>query len=159
MTINIRQKGASAEREVAKMLNGIIVEVATALGYPPDKVEAAGACVQRNQNQSAVGGCDLSNVFGIAVEVKRQEQLSVETWWKQTKAAATRNNELPLLIWRQSRKAWRVRTYAWLPLPGAEPGTWSRQKMIVAEFDVDTFKSWFAEWVRGRLEQGWEIKT
>jgi hypothetical protein len=157
--INVRTKGADAEREVAKMLNAIIVEVATAMGYPPEQVEAARRCVQRNQNQTAVGGCDLTNVFGIAIEVKRQETLSLGTWWQQCVAAAERNNELPLLIWRQNKKPWRVRTYGWLALPGSEPGSWSRQKMIVAEFDIDTFKSWFAEWVRGRLEQGWEIKS
>jgi hypothetical protein len=159
VTINVRQKGAQGEREVAKMLNAIIVEVATAMGYPPERVEAAARCVQRNQNQTAVGGCDLSNVFGIAVEVKRQQDLSIPAWWRQAVAAAERNNELPLLIYRQNNKPWRVRTYAWLALPGSEPGSWSRQKMIVAEFDVETFKSWFAEWVRGRLEQGWEIKS
>ncbi len=159
MGINIRQKGAEGEREVAKMLNAIIVQVATAMGYPPEQVEAAAKSVQRNQNQSAVGGCDLSNVFGISIEVKRQEQLSINTWWAQCVAAAERNNELPLLIWRQNKKPWRIRTYAWLPLPGAEPGSWSRQKMILAEFDKETFEAWFAEWVRGRLEQGWEIKS
>ncbi len=158
MGINIRQKGAEGEREVAKMLNAIIVEVATALGHPPEQVEAAQRCVQRNQNQSAVGGCDLTNVFGISIEVKRQEQLAIGTWWQQCVAAAQRNHELPLLIWRQNGKKWRVRTYAWLPLPD-DNGTWAKQKMIVAEFDVDTFKAWFAEWVRGRLAQGWEIKS
>ncbi len=157
--VNIRTKGASAEREVATMLNGIIVQVMTGMGASPDDIEAAAKCVQRNQNQSAVGGCDLTNVFGISVEVKRQEQVSLGTWWAQTTKAAERNNELPLLIWRQSRKPWRVRTYAWLALPGGQPGQYNRQKMIVADFDVDTFKVWFAEWVRCRLEQGWELRT
>lgn len=157
--INIRQKGAGGEREVAKILNGIIVEVATAMAYPPEQVEAFQRSVQRNQNQTAVGGCDLTNVFGMAVEVKRQEQLSIGTWWKQCVAAAERNQELPVLIYRQNRKPWRVRTYAWLALPGSAPGAWNRQKMIVAEFDIDTFKAWFAQWVRGKLEQGYEVKT
>lgn len=159
MSINIRTKGASGERQIATMLNAIVVQVATAMGFDQAQVEAAAKCIQRNQNQSAVGGCDLTNVFGMAVEVKRQEQLSVGTWWKQCVAAAERNQELPVLIYRQNRKAWHIRTYAWLPLPGAEPGSWSRQQMIVAEFDEATFKSWFANWVKGRLEQGWEIKT
>lgn len=159
MTINVRTKGAQGEREVAAMLNGIIVEVMTAMAFPAEQITAAQKSVQRNQNQSAVGGCDLTNVFGMAVEVKRQENLAIPAWWRQTVAAAERNNELPVLIYRQNRKAWHVRTYAWLALPGADPGMWSRQQMIVAEFDIDTFKAWFANWVRGKLEQGWEVKS
>lgn len=159
MTINVRAKGANGEREVANMLNAIVVQVMTAMAFPAAEIEAAQRSVQRNQNQSAVGGCDLSNVFGMAVEVKRQEQLAVPAWWRQCVAAAERNNELPVLIYRQNRKAWHVRTYAWLALPGADPGSWSRQQQIVAEFDIDTFKAWFAHWVRGKLEQGWEVKS
>ncbi len=159
MSINIRNKGASGEREVAKLLNTVVTEVMSAMAYTAEEVEAARTSVQRNQNQSAVGGCDLSNVFGMAVEVKRQESLQVPAWWRQTVAAAERNNELPVLVYRQNRKAWRVRTYAWLALPGAEPGSWSRQKMIVAEFDMDAFLAWFRDWVRGKLEQGWEVKS
>lgn len=156
--INIRQKGANGEREVAKILNAIVCDVMQSMGYPAEQVQAAQTSVQRNQNQSAVGGCDLSNVFGMSVEIKRQENLQVPAWWRQTTAAAERNNELPVLIYRQNRKAWHVRTYAWLALPGAEPGSWNRQQRIVAEFDMDTFKQWFAQWVRGKLEQGWEVK-
>lgn len=157
--INVVNKGKAGEREVATMLNGIVVEVMTAMAYPAEVIEAATKTVQRNQNQTAVGGCDLTNVFGMAVEVKRQEQLSIGTWWKQCVAAAERNNELPVLIYRQNRKAWKVRTYSWLALPGSAPGSWSRQQMIVAEFDIDTFKGWFAQWVRGKLEQGYEVKV
>jgi hypothetical protein len=159
MGINPRTKGAEGEREVARLLNSILVEVMTAMAFPADQIELAEKSIQRNQNQSAVGGCDLTNVLGMAVEVKRQEQLSVGTWWTQCVAAATRNNELPVLMYRQNRKPWRVRTYAWLALPGADPGAWSRQKMIVAEFDMEAFKEWFAQWVRGKLEQGWEVKS
>jgi hypothetical protein len=159
VTINVVNKGKAGEREVAAMLNGIVVEVMTAMAFPSDQIEAATKTVQRNQNQTAVGGCDLTNVFGMSVEVKRQEQLSIGTWWRQCTSAAERNNELPVLIFRQNRKPWRVRTYAWLALPGAAPGSWSRQRMIVAEFDIDTFKDWFAQWVRGKLEQGYEVKT
>ena len=158
-SINIRQKGANGEREVAKMLNNIIAGVMVEMGFPAEQVEAARSSVQRNQNQSAVGGCDLSNVFDMAVEVKRHENLQVPAWWRQCVSAAERNNELPVLVYRQNRRAWHVRTYAWLPLPGSEPGSWSRQQRVVAEFDIDTFKVWFAQWVRGMLEQGREVKT
>jgi hypothetical protein len=159
MTINVVNKGKTGEREVATLLNGIVVEVMSAMGYGADDIAAAAKTVQRNQNQTAVGGCDLTNVFGMAVEVKRQEQLAIPAWWRQCVAAAERNNELPVLIYRQNRRPWRIRTYAWLALPGADPGSWSRQQMIVAEFDLDSFKQWFAHWVRGKLEQGYEFRT
>lgn len=159
MGANPRTKGAGGEREVATMLNGIIVQVMTSMAFPAEQIALATKTVQRNQNQSAVGGCDLTNVFGMAVEVKRQEALSVPAWWRQTVASAERNNELPVLIYRQNRKPWHIRTYAWLILPGGDPGSWARQKQIVAEFDLDAFKAWFAEWVKGKLEQGWEIKA
>lgn len=159
MTINVVNKGKAGEREVATMLNGIIREVMTAMAFPAEQIEAAAKTVQRNQNQTAVGGCDLTNVFGMSVEVKRQETLSIPAWWRQCVAAAERNNELPVLIYRQNRKPWRVRTYAWLALPGGEPGQYDRQQMIVAEFDEASFKQWFGQWVKGKLEQGWEPRT
>lgn len=157
MTIDVRQKGANGEREVATALNGVVSRVMATMGYSADDIAAAARTVQRNQNQSAVGGCDLSNVFGMAVEVKRQETLSVPAWWRQCVVSAERGDELPVLVYRQNRKAWRVRTYAWLALPGADPGSWARQRRIVAEFDWETFLEWFAQWVQGRLEQGWRV--
>lgn len=159
MGINPRTKGAEGEREIAKLLNGIIVEVMTAMAFSAEDITAAAGSVQRNQNQSAVGGCDLTNVFGMAVEVKRQEVLAIPEWWRQTVKAAERNNELPVLIYRQNRKPWRVRTYGWLMLPGSAPGEWNRQQMAVCEFDIDTFKTWFFQWVNAKLQNGERIKV
>lgn len=158
MTIDIRQKGAEGEREVCKMLNSIIVEVMTSCGFPADSIAAATQSVQRNSNQSAVGGNDLCNTFGMSIEIKRQEALSIGTWWKQCKAAAERNNELPVLMYRQNRKPWHVVTYAFLHVPGSEPDSWSSQQ-VIAQFDIDQFKSWFRAWVLAKLEQGSEVRS
>lgn len=156
MTLNPRTKGAEGERQVVKLLTEIIVRVMGEEGYPENDIEAARKSVQRNQNQSAVGGNDLTNTFGMSIEVKRQEQLAVNQWWKQCETAALRNHELPVLIYRQNRKAWHVRTYAWLPLPGAE--MWAQAKAVV-EFDEATFKSWFEQWVRGKLKAGYQVRS
>lgn len=153
MAINVRQKGQTGEREVATLMNEIIQNVMREMKFPEDQVLAASNAVQRNQNQSAVGGNDLSNTFGLSIEVKRQENLSANTWWKQTVAAANRNNEVPVLMYRQNRKAWHIRTLVWLSLPNG------RQVQALAEFDIDTFKHWFQEWVKARLNDGHEVRT
>lgn len=154
--INIRQKGAEGERQVIKMLTPIIQDVMREMEFPEDKVTAALKMVQRNQNQSAVGGNDLSNTFGLSIEVKRQEQLAINTWWAQCEAAANRNNELPVLIFKQNNKPWRFITLGFLHCP-AEKGSWTSVRARV-EFNEETFKAWFRAWVRGQLLNGWEVR-
>lgn len=153
MGINIRQKGQQGEREIADMLNLIVYTVMKELDYSEDECLKGFNTVQRNQNQSAVGGNDLTNCFGLSIEVKRQEQLSVNTWWAQCLAAAERNNEMPVLMYRQNRKAWRIRTFVWVNLPGA------KHIRILGEFDIDSFKNWFAEWVKLKLLEGAEVRS
>lgn len=144
MSINIRAKGQNGEREVAETINAIIKTAMAQMGLtvPHDSI------VQRNQNQSAVGGNDLSNTFGVSIEVKRQEALSINTWWKQCLLAATRNNELPVLIFRQNRQAWRVMTYGWIDAAK------DKQMNVRIEIDWDTFKHWYFNWVLEKLKQG-----
>ena len=149
MSINIRQKGQEGEREVQRALEPIVRKVMSEGGYAlPDK-----PIVQRNQNQSAVGGSDLSNTFGMCIEVKRQEQLSINTWWKQCTTAATENNEHPVLLYRQNGKKWRCVTTLWLHLPGGA------QQQARAEMDWDSFLHWFEEWVRRTLAQGGVLRV
>lgn len=144
MGINIRQKGQEGERDIQRALEPIVRRLMTEGGFPlPVK-----PIIQRNQNQSAVGGSDLSNTFGLSIEVKRQESLSVNTWWKQCTKSAEELNEVPVLLYRQNGKKWKCVTFVWLGLPnGAQFGT-------RAEMDWDTFLAWFEEWVRRKLERG-----
>lgn len=142
--INIRQKGQEGEREIQRALEPIVRKLMLEGGYPlSDK-----PIVQRNQNQSAVGGSDLSNTFGLCIEVKRQEQLAINTWWKQCEAAAKDNDEHPVLVYRQNGKKWRCVTLVWLHLPGG------MQQQARAEMDWDSFLGWFEQWVRLKLVQG-----
>lgn len=151
--INIRQKGASGEREIATAMNIIIQQVMREQGFPDDKVLQAANCVQRNQNQSAVGGNDLSHTFGMSIEVKRQEQLSINSWWKQCVAAAAPNHELPVLIYRQNKMSWSVLTIGSLHLPGVDASSYGSHSARV-EFDWETFKAWFKQWVSRKLRNG-----
>lgn len=112
MGINIRAKGQNGEREIANDLNEIICSIHKRIGIPiPEK-----PLVQRNQNQSAVGGCDLSGTFGLAIEVKRQEQLAINTWWDQCEKSANELGQTPVLLFRQNGKKWRCILYTELAL-------------------------------------------
>lgn len=129
MGINIRQKGATGERQVADALNLIANRVLTAHGRPlPLK-----PLVQRNQNQSAVGGSDLTNPFGLCIEVKRQENLSINTWWEQCLQAKLEFGGLPILIFKQNREKWRVIMMLQCPIVDAP---------YRAEMNWDDFQDW-----------------
>lgn len=137
-TINIRAKGQNGEREIVSALEPIVQRLLKEGGYPvPDK-----PVVQRNQNQSAVGGCDLTGTYGMAIEIKRQEQLSVNTWWAQCVAAAKTNSEHPVLLYRQNGKKWKCVTLVWLQLPAGG------LKQTRAEFGWEEFLAWFEAWAR-----------
>ncbi len=156
MGIDVRAKGQSGEREVADMLNFIIYKAMQRAGYPEAECLKAMSTVQRNQNQSAVGGNDLTNCLGLSIEVKRQESLAVPQWWRQTVAAAQRNNEVPVLIYRQNRKPWHVR----LPIMIATPGEIAQGRLCtVGEIDIESFKAWFAEWAFQAIQLGKEVRT
>lgn len=144
-----RNKGGRGEREVVQLLNSIINQVILSQEWPHGHVEAARMCIQRNQNQSAIGGCDLNGVFGIAIEVKRQEQLNLNSWWTQCVEQAKRNNELPVLIYRQNHQPWRVVTMMQAPLPGARSSTYFR-----AEIEEEPFRIWFYQWVYYKMVAG-----
>jgi hypothetical protein len=144
MPINIRAKGATAERDIADDLNLIINMVRLELGIPvPGK-----QTVQRNQQQSAVGGCDLVGTFGLAIEVKRQEALSIGTWWAQCVKSAETLDELPVLLFRQNKAAWRCMISVQVPMPGSSSHIVTR-----AEIPYDVFKDYFRLIVKRELRK------
>lgn len=157
MGINIRTKGQTGEREIANALNDIVLEVCASKGYAvPDKPP-----VQRNQNQSAVGGSDLTNPFGLCIEIKRQEQISVNTWWKQCAQAAHEFGGLPVLIYRQNRKGWRVVMNLYFPWLAGEPA-----QAVRGEVEYEQFLLWFRTVVLYHVEhfnavgreRWWEVR-
>lgn len=106
--INIRAKGQNGEREVAELLENHIRSICDRMGiYVPDE-----RLFLRNQNQSSVGGSDLTNPFNLSIEVKRQEVQAVNGWWRQCVASAERSDAVPLLIYRRSRQPWQVCMWA-----------------------------------------------
>lgn len=145
--INIRQKGANGERQLATQLNDIVNALLLKHGIPlPDK-----PIIQRNQNQTAVGGNDLSNVFGLGIEVKRQENLNIEAWWRQCVQSSERNRDFPVLVYRQNKSAWRVVMFVWVQLPA---GAGDSACQIRGEIKWESFLSWFRLWVDKKLSNG-----
>jgi len=145
--IHVVNKGKTGEREVADAMNYCIYCAMKELGYPNEQCVAGMQTIQRNQIQTAIGGQDLINCFGLSVEVKRQETLSINTWWKQCVNDAEKTNTIPVLAYRQNKKPWRVRTYVWIPLPTGH------QMKVIAEIDWETYRMWFKEWVKFSLQK------
>lgn len=116
--VNIRDKGQGAEREVCDWLNAIYLKVLTSQSR--DLPEKRNYPFQRNQLQTAVGGSDIANPFKLDIEVKRQEALSINTWWKQTVASAARTNGIPILVFKQNRKPWRVLMFGIIPVDAVD---------------------------------------
>jgi Holliday junction resolvase len=84
-----RSKGARAERELCAMLEAEL-----------------GLKVRRNVDQARVGGADCVQVQGFAIEIKRRENLSRPTWWRQAVAQAATLGQEPMLFYRRSREPW-----------------------------------------------------
>ena len=124
MTINGRAKGASAERELAELLTAWAVEVGVVLD------------LKRNLEQVRGGGHDLVGLepYGMAVEVKRVEQLSIPAWWRQACQQAEAVGCTPVLAWRQNRKPWSFRIRAWLYPCSAQ---------LDADLEASHFKNWY----------------
>ena len=84
-----RAKGATAERELAAILAGLL-----------------GVVCKRQLGQERDGGCDIK-IGRARIQVKRCEMLALPAWWRQTVADAV--DGVPVLAWRQSGKKWTFR--------------------------------------------------
>lgn len=149
--MHVLNKGKNGEREIADLLRREIANVGQAQGFSPTVVSKAQDMVQRNQNQSANGGADIV-CFGVAIEVKRQEALSLNNWWKQcTKSAeditARGNPVVPVLLYRQNRQKWTCVMNMDMRLPNQDA------LRVRAETDLDSFLNWFHYWVIPYLKQ------
>lgn len=137
-----KQKGKQGEKEVVMLLQQVIDELYLPINCRP---------ILRQTEKSS--GFDLTGVHGLAFEVKRRETLQLNQWWLQAKAQAltatqqdTRGAKWrPVLIYRQNRQPWRVRTYAMLDLPLVSP---CQQVEVVSDMDFDQFLVWFKLYIQ-----------
>lgn len=79
-----KRKGERGEREV--------VELAKAHGFTH---------ARRNFGSGSQGGGDLTGIPGLCLEVKRQERIQLQAWWRQAMDAAA-PGEAPALAIRWS---------------------------------------------------------
>ena len=93
--MNIRKKGANAELELAKV---IMTGLRDHHGIEVD--------MTRNLEQVRSGGHDLNGLPHFSIEVKRQEKLSINTWWAQACTQAEELGRVPVLAYRQNFKDW-----------------------------------------------------
>lgn len=146
MSINIRQKGQSGEREVCDWLNGIAYRALKDEGLPyPTK-----PIFQRNQNQSAVGGSDITNPMLMCLEVKRQEQLDLNAWWKQCVTAAQQFGGRPIVVFRQNgKRKWRILIEANVAYQCGQAHSPMR-----CEISHEDFETFAYNWMRRMLQTG-----
>jgi len=143
--VNIRVKGATAERDIAERLNVVIRKILLEFTSNDEILNNHNYYVQRNQNQSAVGGNDLINTYGFGIEVKRQEILNINTWWEQCTTSAKKNSEIPVLLYRQTRKPWKCIMQGYIGLPKGQFGA------CRTEVEFETFLIAFEHHVRDKL--------
>lgn len=89
--INSRAKGASGERELAKLL----------------RTQGFTEARRGQQYCGASGDADVIGVKGIHIECKRQERVQDELWMKQAEDDA-RKGEIPVVIYRRNHEQWKV---------------------------------------------------
>jgi hypothetical protein len=101
--------------------------------------------LQRNYDQSALGGCDLIGIPGIALEVKRYQRGNVyrREWWQQACEQA-RHHEVPVLAYRFDQMKWQaVMPLQWL----ADEVVNDCQKIALMPFD-DFLNELESKWLR-----------
>jgi hypothetical protein len=124
-----RDKGARGEREVIDLLQPIVDTAYHAAGLEPPQLK------RTSSMQADGGGCDVHGLPWLALEVKRQEALLPEAWYRQCVQQATRD-QLPVLIYRQSKHPWRVRLLVQIAVTNT---------LVVADISIGDFLSYFAE--------------
>lgn len=148
--IDVRAKGHDFERSVATKLNAIVNGCLREGGYAaPTK-----PVIQRNQNQSAVGGDDLTGTFGLAIECKAVEALSPDAWWRQATASAKKGHKTAIVIYKQNRSPWQVMMECDIPYPH----TPERTMRVRVTLPYTAFEVWFEDWVNHCLKKGWVEK-
>jgi hypothetical protein len=140
-----RNKGAGGEREVIRLLQPIVDRVCAACGCPSFELIRDGR--QRYQKK-------LYDIFGLpwlSMEVKRVEnQSGIEGWWRQV-LAATKEGQIPVLLYRQNHGKWKVRVKVRIHCGGK--GASARYVRTVVTMTWEGFCAWFEQKLLSELER------
>lgn len=128
-----RNKGARGEREVIDLLQPIVDNAYRAVGKEPPRLQ------RTSSTQADGGGCDVCGLDWLALEVKRCETLQLDAWWRQCLAQA-KPGQLPVLVYRQNSRQWRVRL--WLL---------ALSTTVVADISIADFCNYFSAGLRLQL--------
>lgn len=120
MATNGKAKGKRGEREAAELLTSIL----GMSGVNHDKV------FHQVHEQSG----DIISIPGLSIEIKRQETLLVTTWWKQAERQAEREGVIPVLMYRQNRRNWRICLPAYLLSPRIKDGFIEVSELVFAQW-------------------------
>lgn len=128
-----RDKGKRGEREFAALIS-----------------ELTGYELTRNLNQSRESGHDLNGIEWISLEVKNQNVLKINDWWKQTVEQAKSCNKVPVLAYKIPYSGWRVRMQITELLGIKVPETvqWHYDICYTAEISAWGFVTYLNETVR-----------
>jgi len=98
--VNPRTKGQTGEREFARWM-----KLKLHLEHEPQR------CLEQVRFKGGgriQQGMDLVGCPPFCVEVKRQEKLSLRSWWCQAVAATTPEYPHPVVAFRQNRGKWAI---------------------------------------------------
>lgn len=129
--VNAKQKGKRGERELATFLQGIIVS---------HNLYVNDVFVDPQAN-----GADLISIPGLAMEVKRQENITIGPWWRQAVRQVIHNNRIPVLAYRQNRRPWMF----CLPLGQLLDNDDMSQYITLTD---RAFEKWFIKFLTGELK-------
>jgi len=91
--MNVRNKGARGERELANVLAGIV---------------GSARRTGQAQSQTDAPEADVEWLEGLLVESKRCERVEIDKWCDKNERQARLLNVISLVGWRKNRGEWRV---------------------------------------------------
>jgi hypothetical protein len=137
MAINGKLKGKRGEVEfnvlIRNALGHLTLEEARLMGLPHTDVS-------KLAKSNVHGQCaDSLVVSGLAIEIKRQEILQLDKWWRQACVQADRHGLVPVLAYRQNRKEWSVCIPAYFLKVGFDG---------YITLTEEVFVKWLLEWTK-----------
>lgn len=130
-----KAKGSAGEYEVI----GLLTLWAEEVGVP--------LVLSRNLLQVREGGADVDGVAGLAIEVKRVENGSINGWWDQVCRAAAKQGHTPFLAHRRNRQPWQFRVRTTVAMHNQHSNAWELFS-VDADLTLLQARTWFQHYVK-----------